>query len=205
MGRRNDTPGFLGGTRAFVYLALVVEFIEIGEDDLPVAPKAAQALLAPATSPQRRGRPRGRPRTSTVATTAATRLYRDDARRIARGEDIVVPSVANAPDTIPEDVIADTDDLAAVVVKKTLRGMAAGKLAPTLRDGLQAQQLLDRRAEKAADRSFMLNLAIAMAGGGVRTPVKYLPAPNEPPEKDEDIIEGEFSEQNLAPDHLRQA
>lgn len=125
----------------------------------------------------------------------------NDRNAIARGEPIVVASVADAPDTIPEEVIADTDDLAAVVVKKTLRSMAANRLQPTLRDGLQAQQLLDRRAEKAADRSFMLNLAMALAGGARPVPVKYLPAV---PELDPDIIEGTFEEQNLAPDHLRQ-
>lgn len=118
-----------------------------------------------------------------------------------RGYALRVPTPAEAPDVIPEDVITDQDDLAAVVVKKTLRQMAAGKVTPTLRDGLTAQQLLDRRAEKAADRSFMLNLAMALAGGGQRVPVKYLPARNEP---DPDIIEGDFTEENLAPDHLRQ-
>jgi hypothetical protein len=144
----------------------------------------------------------GAPRTETTAEAAARRQYVNDRNAIARGEPIKVADPATAPDTIPDDVIADTDDLAAVVVRRTLKQMAAGKMTPTLRDGLQAQQLLDRRAEKAADRSFMLNLAMAMAGGGIRTPVKYLPAPNEP---DPDIIEGDFVEQNLAPDHLRQA
>ena len=118
-----------------------------------------------------------------------------------RGDPIDVADPATAPDVIPEDVIADTDDLAATVVRRTMKQMAAGKLVPTLRDGLQAQQLLDRRAEKAADRSFMLNLAAALAGGGSRTPIKYLPLPDE---EDPDIIEGSFSEENLAPDHLRQ-
>jgi hypothetical protein len=47
----------------------------------------------------------------------------------------------------------------------------------------------------------MLNLAAALAGGGSRTPVKYLPNPQD---EDPDIIEGFYSEENLAPDHLRQ-
>ena len=83
---------------------------------------------------------------------------------------MLVPSAATAPDKVPEDVVTTHDDLAAVVVRRTLKQMAAGKLQPTLRDGLAAQQLLDRRAEKAADRSFMLNLALALAGGGQRYP-----------------------------------
>ena len=181
-----------------MYPALVTTpaFIEIGEDDLPVAPVVVRPAVAAAPVPRR-----GRARTVDTPEAAARRQGANDRNAVARGEDITVPSPADAPDVIPEDVIADTDDLAAVVVKKTLRQMAANKLTPTLRDGLQAQQLLDRRAEKAADRSFMLNLAAALAGGAMRTPVKYLPAPNEP---DPDIIEGTFEEQNLAPDHLRQ-
>ena len=181
-----------------MYPAHVVEFIEIGEDDLPVAPHSAQpVVVAPPRHPHRGGRPR----TSTEKYAESQRAanQRADAKRY--GREVVVASAATAPDTIPEDAVADTDDLAAVVVKKTLRQMAAGNLQPTLRDGLTAQQLLDRRAEKAADRSFMLNLAMAMAGGGQRTPVKYLPNPQD---EDPDVIEGDFEEQNLAPDHLRQ-
>lgn len=173
-------------------------FIEIGEDDLPVAPKVVSSEGVTAPDPPHRG---GAPRTKDTAEAAARRQWANDRNALARGETITVADPATAPDAIPEDVIADTDDLAAVVVRKTLRQMAAGKLQPTLRDGLTAQQLLDRRAEKAADRSFMLNLAMAMAGGGKPTPIKYLPSPSEP---DPDIIEGTFEEQNLAPDHLRQ-
>jgi len=177
----------------------IPRFIEIGEDDLPVSPlPEAPSLMTPAPTGVHRG---GAPRTSTDKYAESQRAanQRADAKRY--GREIVVASAATAPDTIPEDAVADTDDLAAVVVKKTLRQMAAGKLQPTLRDGLTAQQLLDRRAEKAADRSFMLNLAMAMAGGGQRTPVKYLPNPQD---EDPDVIEGDFEEQNLAPDHLRQ-
>jgi hypothetical protein len=152
----------------------VVTFVELGEDDLPVA--AVKERL--------------------------TRRVRQDNRDKALGIELTVASVADAPDSIPEDADVESDDLAAVVVKKTNRLLASGKVVPTLRDGLQAQQLLDRRAEKAADRSFMLNLALALAGGGRQTPAALLPPG---PNPDDDIIEGEFSEQNLAPTHLRQA
>jgi len=155
-----------------VYPARVVTFVELGEDDLPVA--AVKERL--------------------------TRRVRQDNRDKALGIELTVASVADAPDVIPEDVDAESDDLAAVVVKKTNRLLAAGKVTPTLRDGLAAQQLLDRRAEKAADRSFMLNLALALAGGGRVVPQTLLPPG---PDSSEDIIEGEFSEQNLAPPHLR--
>jgi hypothetical protein len=165
----------------------VVTFIELGEDDLPVAPKRRAGY---------------RPRTATDALNRTRRQYQNDRNAKARGEAITVADPATAPDTIPEDVLADNDDLAAVVVRKTSRLLAAGKVTPTLRDGLQAQQLLDRRAEKAADRSFMLNLALALAGGGRQTPAALLPPG---PEDPDNVIEGDFVEQNLAPPHLRQA
>jgi hypothetical protein len=170
-------------------------FIEIGEDDLPVAQLPTDAAM-PVASPQRRRR------RTTTAQGRAVRQYTNDRKAFERGEAITVADPHTAPDVIADPINADTDDLAAVVVRRTMKEMATGRLKPTLRDGLTAQQLLDRRAEKAADRSFMLNLAMALAGGGKRVPVKYLPAPNEP---DPDIIEGDFTEENLAPDHLRQA
>jgi hypothetical protein len=183
-----------------VYLAHVVTpaFIEIGDgDDLPVAPKPVTpprpTQMAPAPPKAHRVGPSGKPANSRAV------QRRADAKRY--GRQLTVASVADAPSSIPEDVEADSDDLAAVVVRKTLRQMAAGKLAPTLRDGLTAQQLLDRRAEKAADRGFMLNLAMALAGGGREMPRTLLPATIEDPD---DVIEGEFTEENLAPAHLRQ-
>jgi hypothetical protein len=131
-------------------------------------------------------------------TAVAASKRRSRARQ--NGVDEPVPSVADAPDEVPEDVVALSDDLAATVVKKTLRRMATGELQPSLRDGLIAQQLLDRREEKAADRQFMLSLARAMAGGGYQAPQHLLPAPSEPPEE---AIEGYFEEVPLAPEHLR--
>jgi hypothetical protein len=179
----------------------VVEFIEIGEDDLPVAPVTPPVRPTPMAASSPLVHRVGRPRTADGWAARASRQNRNDQRAIARGDPIKVADPATAPDIVPEDVIADTDDLAATVVRRTMKQMAAGKLQPTLRDGLTAQQLLDRRAEKAADRSFMLNLAAALAGGGSRTPIKYLPNPQD---VDPDIIEGSYSEENLAPDHLRQ-
>ena len=125
----------------------------------------------------------------------------DDYRR-KRGLDIKVADPNTVPDVIEDGDYVDSDDLAAVTVRKTRTLLAAGKLTPTLRDGLTAQQLLDRRAEKAADRQFMLNLALAMAGGGKATPEKYLPPQNVTP-TDPIVLEGEASEVDLAPEYLR--
>jgi hypothetical protein len=108
-----------------------------------------------------------------------------------------LPRSENGRALMSDALNSTSNDLAESVVDKVKRRLADGSLVPNLRDGLTAQQLLDRRAEKAADRSFMLNLAMALAGGGAQTPQKLLPPP------EEDVIEGEFSEQNLAPAHLR--
>ena len=162
---------------AFVYRPPMPDFIVV-EDDLPTATTTTK--------------PRSLARTHARANA--------DARNHRMGKDLRVPKPSEAPDVIPEDADAALDDLAATVVSKSLRALAAGKLAPTLKDGLQAQTILDRRAEKAADRRFMLNLAQAMAGGGYAPPQKLLPSP------DETVIEGDFTEEdaaNLAPAHLR--
>jgi hypothetical protein len=126
------------------------------------------------------------------------RQSRRDERRMVMGQDIRVADPATAADVIPEDADAETQDLAATVVRRTQRLLAANKVQPTLKDGLQAQQILDRRAEKAADRRFMLNLALAMAGGAPTAPEHLLP------EGPKNVTEGEFEDVDLAPDHLRQ-
>jgi hypothetical protein len=58
-----------------------------------------------------------------------------------------------------------TGDLAELVRDKTLKAVKAGTLKPTLQHGLMAQQMLDKRAERAADRQLAIRLA-AMLGGG---------------------------------------
>ena len=122
---------------------------------------------------------------------------RNDANDLRAGREIKVADPADARDYIPDDEVALTDDLAATVVRKTMKRIAAGKVEPTLREGLQAQQILDRRAEKAADRRFMLALSQALAGGGAPAPAQLLPG------EDEGVIEGSFEDVDLAPAHLR--
>ena len=56
-------------------------------------------------------------------------------------------------------------DLAELVRDKTLADVKSGKLKPTLQHGLMAQQMLDKRQERAADRQLAIRLA-AMLGGG---------------------------------------
>jgi len=174
---------------AFVYLARV-------EDALPI-----RRVRGPDKKPRkRRSDAKTLPRVLTAAQLQQRQMSRDKSA-LRQGLVITVADPANAPDVIEEGTNVYPDDLAAVVVRRTSKALAAGKLEPTLRDGLVAQQLLDRRAEKAADRQFMLGLAMAMAGGGQQTPVALLP----PGDDSQDVTEGEYEEADLAPEHLRQA
>lgn len=56
-------------------------------------------------------------------------------------------------------------DLATVVRDKTLTAVREGRLKPTLQHGLMAQSMLDKRAERAADRQLAIKLAAMLAGG----------------------------------------
>lgn len=168
----------------------------------PVLPRARASLYGGrvveiTVSPARKSKDYTPP-TTPAPTPRAAQKRRERAR--AHGLEPSTPSPESAPDTIDSGEVALSDDLAAVVVKKTLRRMASGELQPSLRDGLIAQQLIDRREEKAADRQFMLSLARALAGGGYEAPSRLLPANAEPPD---DAIEGYFEEIPLAPEHLR--
>lgn len=122
-------------------------------------------------------------------------------------------AAGKAPDPRDLQTLEDTD-LAVMVVKQTKAGLSSGDLTPTVKDGIAAQGILERRAERAADREFMLNLARALAGGGQQAPQVLLPdpaiiegevrevyAPSVPPRTDADDAD---LDADLAPAHLRQ-
>lgn len=85
------------------------------------------------------------------------------------------------------------DDLATVVRDKTLAKVRAGKLSPTLQHGLMAQAMLDKRAERAADRQLAIRLA-AMLGGG-NPPARVISGVTRPVRDDDD-------EEDYDPDDL---
>lgn len=58
------------------------------------------------------------------------------------------------------------EDLAILVRDRTVQALKTGTLEPTISHGLQAQQILDRRAEKTNDRETMLNMARLLSGAG---------------------------------------
>ena len=58
-----------------------------------------------------------------------------------------------------------------MVQKRAIELLAAGDLRVTAQHGLQAQALLDRRAEKQADRDLALNMARLLSGAIIMTPL----------------------------------
>ena len=137
----------------------------------------------------------------------AARVIHSPERTKARARVRQQQSRGREPD--PEDkALLEETDLAVLVVKKTRAAIVAGEAVPTVKDGIAAQGILERRAERAADREFMLNLARALAGGGAEAPVGLLPDPTiidgevrdvtpVPPAEDDD------TDLALAPAHLR--
>lgn len=77
---------------------------------------------------------------------------------------------------------AKPGDLAVLVRDQVFASVEAGVLVPTIGEGLRAQEALDKRAERGADRDMMLTLAGLLSGATV--PVALLP--------DGNTVEGEF-------------
>jgi hypothetical protein len=67
--------------------------------------------------------------------------------------------------TIPDPDTMDNRDFAALVRSEAVKQLASGNLRITATHGLQAQSLIDRRAEKMADRGLSIRLAELMGGG----------------------------------------
>jgi hypothetical protein len=78
--------------------------------------------------------------------------------------------------------VTNNTDFAIAIRAEANRRLAEGTLTVTAQHGLQAQALIDRRAEKAADRRMMVELA-GLLSGAISL--------DGPPE---DLIEGEFTE-----------
>lgn len=58
-------------------------------------------------------------------------------------------------------------DLASLVRDQVIAMVDAGELLPTLAEGLRAQEMIDRRVEKSADRELSVTLAGILGGGPV--------------------------------------
>jgi hypothetical protein len=67
-------------------------------------------------------------------------------------------------------------DFAAMVQRRATEMLAAGELRVTAQHGLTAQALLDRRAEKQADRDLAVNMARLLSGSIIMTPYEVVEA-----------------------------
>lgn len=65
-------------------------------------------------------------------------------------------------------------DFATLVQKRAVDLLDAGELRVTATHGLQAQALLDRRAEKQADRDLAVNMARLLSGAMILTPSEVI-------------------------------
>jgi hypothetical protein len=91
----------------------------------------------------------------------------------------VDPSILmRAADGKTDKSVADNADFAAAIRTEANRLLAAGQLRVTAAHGLKAQELLDRREERQADRQLMAELATLLSGSTLAPP--------------EDLIEGEW-------------
>lgn len=86
--------------------------------------------------------------------------------------DEIVIEVLSEAETPPDPVsVSQAEmDFAVLVQKEAVEALQAGTLRITAQHGLQAQSLLDRRAEKQADRDLALNMARLLSGAISMTP-----------------------------------
>jgi hypothetical protein len=60
-----------------------------------------------------------------------------------------------------------SDDLAEAIRDRVKQRLADGTVEPTIGDGLKAVSLLDRRAQRDADRDWMLKISMLLSGHAV--------------------------------------
>jgi len=77
-------------------------------------------------------------------------------------------------------------DFATLVQKRATLLLQSGELRVTATHGLQAQALLDRRAEKQADRDLTLNMARLLSGAIQMAPISVVEMRNVTPPELED-------------------
>lgn len=66
-----------------------------------------------------------------------------------------------------QETIKTKGDLAELVRNQVMKMVDDGLLMPTLSEGLRAQEIMDRRVEKSADRDLAVSLAGILGGGPV--------------------------------------
>lgn len=104
-----------------------------------------------------------------------------------RPNPIAVRKVAKAPTATQVE-----KDLAKLVQQKAIEGLQSGDLKVTVKDGLAATALLDKREARIEDQRFMLGLARLLSGGGQAGPTE-----------DQPVVIDVTPNPLLAPPHLR--
>lgn len=105
-----------------------------------------------------------------------TPITRQALARHAKGHLGTIPTVGRRP--VSGDFLTAVRDAA-------YEGLESGELTVTLKDGVRAQQLLDVRENRDADRDLVIKIAMALSGA---SPLQ-LAAPVDPLNEE---IEGEF-------------
>lgn len=81
--------------------------------------------------------------------------------------------------------------LSEIVVKRVRKGILSGELVPTIRDGLTAEGLIDKRIARIDDRATALTMAMILSGASGEGPPAHLLI------GDGNEVEGEFTETDL--------
>lgn len=95
-----------------------------------------------------------------------------------RPSEVSIQTAALTPLTPPPKVVAPKPttpaqreaDLARLVQQKAVEGIESGRLTVTVKDGLVATNLLDKREARIEERRFMLGLARLLSGAGTAGP-----------------------------------
>jgi hypothetical protein len=76
-------------------------------------------------------------------------------------------------------------DLAILARDRAIERMLNGEIEPTMTDGLKAQELLDKRVQRGADRDLLYTISVILSGGP--TPLSLAA-----------VVEGEWHEEQAA-------
>lgn len=125
-------------------------------------------------------------------------LISDHARGCSRAVHTSLAAVA-AASAISVRSTTDRLDFAAFVQQRAAERLSAGELEVTVRDGLTATAIIDKRDEKAKDREFVLNLARLISGAGQGAPVTIIDS------GDYEVLDDGEEDALLAPLALREA
>ena len=92
-----------------------------------------------------------------------------DATEVLEEQQTMVPPPLTRP--VGPHQVETPKDLARLVQQKAIEGLERGSLQVTLKDGLSATALIDKREARQEDRRFMVGLARLLSGAGYAGPM----------------------------------